>query len=105
MGAPAKPEQEEMLLKKTLIAGMLVLALVAVGCDDGDDATEAPAAVEEQSVDDGADAVEENAEDAADAAEQDARDKADEVEADADALEDDLEEKADEVEASLRAGD
>jgi hypothetical protein len=61
---------------KTLVAGMLILGLVAVGCDDGDDATEAPAAAEEQSVDDAVDAVEENAEDAADELE----DKADEKE-------------------------
>ena len=87
-------------MKKTLVAGMLVLGLVAVGCDDGNDPTEAPAAVE---VDDAIDAVEQDVEGAADEAEQEAETKADEVEENADALEDDLEEKADEVEASLRA--
>ena len=46
-------------MRKTLVAGMLVLGLVAVGCDDDADATEAPAAVEEQAVED---AVEQEAE-------------------------------------------
>ena len=87
-------------MKKTLIAGMLVLGLVAVGCDDGDEATEAPPAVE---VDDAADAVEQDVEEAADEVEQEAETKADEIEESADEAERDLEEKADEVEASLRA--
>ena len=64
-------------MKKTIVAGMLVLGLVAVGCDDGDDPTEAPPAVE---VDDAADAVEQDVEEAADEVEQEAETKADEIE-------------------------
>jgi hypothetical protein len=74
-------------VKKTLIAGMLVLGLVAVGCNGDDDPTEAPAATEAAAVDD---TVEQEAT-------EEVQDEAEEVQDEKDEVSDEKDEASEEV--------
>ena len=69
-------------MRKSLIAGVLVLGLVAVGCDDGDDPTPEPEpAAEEQVLEDATEAeraIEDEVKDEADLSPEDLEEAADE---------------------------